>query len=40
MVRDYSFQVPDEYREDNQGYIDVPGLDAGLQVPPRRGGWF
>lgn len=38
MLRDYSFSVPAEYRTDTQGYVDIPGLETGLEVPP--GGWF
>lgn len=40
MERDYSFRIPQEYRADDQGYIDMHGLDGGLIVPPRRGGIF
>ena len=40
MVRDYSFSIPEKYQADNQGYIDMWDTDAGLDVPPRRGGIF
>lgn len=40
MVRDFSFNIPEEYQADNQGFVDMPLMDAGLIVPPRRGGLF
>lgn len=40
MERDYSFSVPDEYRAEDQGYVSMPGLSGGLEVPPHSGGWF
>lgn len=40
MERDYSFRIPQEYRADEQGYVDMEGLDEGLIIPPRRGGIF
>ena len=34
MLRDYSMQIPAEYRaEDPQGYIQIAGSDAGLIFP-------
>lgn len=40
MERDYSFRIPQEYRADDQGYVNIDGMDQGLVVPPRRGGIF
>ena len=40
MERDYSFSIPQEYRADDQGYVDMQNFDQGLVVPPRRGGIF
>lgn len=40
MERDYSFSIPQEYRADDQGFVDMQGMDQGLVVPPRRGGIF
>jgi hypothetical protein len=40
MIRDYSFSVPAEYRAENQGYVDMPLMDAGLEAPLHRGGIF
>lgn len=40
MERDYSFSIPQEYRADDQGYVDMQGMDLGLRIPPRRGGIF
>ena len=50
MLRDFSFNVPEKYQADvayadgdypvdQQGYINL-GTDAGLWIPPRRGGNF
>ena len=39
MERDFSFSIPQEYRMDEQGYIDIEGMDQGL-VLPSRGGMF
>lgn len=33
MERDYSFSIPEVYREDNQGYVDNPDSDVGLWFP-------
>ena len=33
MERDYSFSIPEIYREDNQGYVDNPDNDVGLWFP-------
>lgn len=40
MLRDYSFQIPQEYQAVNQGYITLVDADnpSGLYIPPRRGG--
>jgi hypothetical protein len=38
MERDFSFSIPDKYRADEQGYIEIESMDMGLFVPPRRGG--
>lgn len=40
MERDYSFSVPQEYRAEDQGFVDMHGMDRGLIIPPRRGGIF
>lgn len=40
MERDFSFSIPQEYRMDEQGYVDIEGLDQGLMVDTRRGGIF
>ena len=40
MIRDYSFCIPEEYQEDEQGYIEMCDAQPGLTVPPRRGGMF
>lgn len=39
MLRDYSFNVPEEYKADSQGYINMAGSDPGLIVP-RVGGLY
>ena len=39
MERDFSFSVPQEYRVDDQGFINLQ-MDQGLVVPERRGGIF
>lgn len=38
MVRDFSFSVPEEYQNDDQGYVQMAGDNPGLTV--RRGGGF
>lgn len=38
MERDFSFSIPDKYRADEQGYVEIESMDMGLFVPPRRGG--
>lgn len=38
MLRDYSFRVPEEYREEEQGFVDVETETPGLTVP-FKGGW-
>lgn len=40
MERDFSFSVPDEYRADEQGFIEINGSDAGLIAHFPRGGVF
>ena len=40
MERDFSFSVPDEYRADEQGFIEINGSDAGLIANFPRGGIF
>lgn len=40
MERDYSFRIPQEYRADDQGYVNIEGMDQGLVVPSHRGGIF
>ena len=40
MLRDFSFSVPEEYREDNQGYIDFEDMDVGIETQFNRGGFF
>lgn len=40
MERDYSFSIPQEYRADSQGYVNLDLMDEGLVVPPNRGGIF
>ena len=40
MERDFSFSVPDEYRADEQGFIEINGSDAGLIAHFPRGGIF
>lgn len=39
MLRDYSFNVPEEYRADSQGYINITGSEPGLEVPRVGGLW-
>jgi hypothetical protein len=33
MERDFSFRVPEQYRADEQGYVEIDGSDSGLVVP-------
>ena len=33
MERDFSFSVPDQYRAEEQGYVDIEGSDSGLVLP-------
>ena len=33
MERDFSFSIPQCYRADEQGYVEVEGSDSGLIVP-------
>lgn len=33
MERDYSFSVPEMYRESEQGFVDNPDKDAGIWFP-------
>lgn len=33
MERDFSFSVPEQYRADEQGYVEIDGSDSGLVVP-------
>lgn len=33
MLRDYSFQIPEEYRANSQGYINIAGSDGGITLP-------
>lgn len=40
MERDYSFNIPNEYRADSQGYVNMDLSDTGLIVPNNRGGLF
>lgn len=40
MERDYSFSVPQEYRAEDQGFVNTHDMDHGLIVSPRRGGIF
>lgn len=40
MERDYSFSIPNEYRADSQGYVNMDLSDTGLIVPNNRGGLF
>ena len=40
MERDYSFRVPQEYRADEQGFINIDGMDSGLVASLNRGGIF
>ena len=39
MLRDYSLSVPEEYRADCQGYVNIAGSDPGLEVPRIGGMW-
>lgn len=39
MLRDYSLSVPEEYRADCQGYVNIAGSDSGLEVPRVGGLW-
>ena len=40
MERDFSFSVPERYRADSQGYVNLQGSDEGIVVPGFRGGLF
>ena len=40
MQRDYSFKIPEEYRADEQGFIDMDLDSSNLYVPNNRGGIF
>jgi hypothetical protein len=40
MERDFSFSVPEQYRANSQGYVQLQGSDEGLIVPGHRGGIF
>ena len=33
MLRDYSFSIPEEYRADSQGFVELGDLDTGLTTP-------
>jgi hypothetical protein len=33
MERDFSFRVPEQYRADEQGYVEIEGSDSGLVIP-------
>lgn len=33
MERDFSFSIPQCYRADEQGYVEIDGSDSGLVVP-------
>ena len=33
MERDFSFRIPEQYRADEQGYVEIDGSDSGLVVP-------
>ena len=33
MERDYSFSIPEAYREDNQGFVNNPDKEVGLWFP-------
>lgn len=38
MLRDFSFSIPEEYQEDNQGYVGFNEPRIGLEIPPYLGG--
>lgn len=40
MLRDFSFSIPEEYQADEQGYVDMQGMDEGLKIASHRGGIF
>ena len=33
MERDFSFRIPEQYRADEQGYVEIEGSDSGLVIP-------
>lgn len=40
MERDYSFRVPQEYRADEQGFVEMDFYNGSSDVPPSAGGLF
>lgn len=40
MLRDFSFKIPEEYQEDNQGYVNFEEPKTGLEVSFHSGGIF
>lgn len=39
MLRDYSNNIPEEYRANDQGYVSISGSEPGLEVPRVGGIW-
>ena len=33
MLRDYSFSIPEKYRADSQGFVELGDIDSGLTTP-------